>query len=69
MNRDRRLNPRRHERPLRVPRDIGPREHEVGDVAPWLIARVREFPRSLADRHVAARIGVSLQQVRRARQP
>jgi hypothetical protein len=42
-------------------------EHEPDDVAPWLIAEVRTWPRSVEDRLVATRIGVSLQQVRRAR--
>lgn len=66
MNRDRHVNGKRHEYRLRVPREHRP-AHEPDDVAPWLIAQVREWPATVEDRLVAVRIGVGLAQVKRAR--
>ena len=66
MNRDRRSHAKRREYRLRVPHEHRP-AHEPDDVAPWLIAQVREWPATVEDRLVAVRIGVGLAQVRRAR--
>ena len=66
MNRDRRAITRRRVSPPHVGREDMPMP-EPDDVAPWLIAEVREWPVTVEDRLVAVRIGVGLQQVRRAR--
>jgi hypothetical protein len=68
MNRDRRSNPKCHEYRLRATEgDARAVEDEPDDIAPWLIAEVRDYPPAVADRQVASRIGVGLHQVRRAR--
>ena len=42
-------------------------EPDPEDIAPWVIAAVRTWPRSVEDRQVAVRIGVGVPQVRVAR--
>ena len=67
MNRDRRSNPRRREVRLRM-LDTGESTiFDADQVAPWLIAEVRAWPSTVEDRQVATRVGVGVQQVRRAR--
>jgi hypothetical protein len=67
MNRDRRAITRRRVSPPHIGREDVPMR-EPDDVVPWLIAEVRAWPATVEDRLVAVRIGVGLQQVRRARQ-
>jgi hypothetical protein len=71
MNRDWRAPKRRASR-LRA-HGVGGRARaseatlDPADVAPWVIADVRRWPRSVEDRLVAAAVGVQPQHVRMAR--
>ena len=72
MNRDRRTDPRRSAYRLRVPATSGRGRGPAGsldpaDIAPWVIASARVWPRGADDGLVAARIGVQPQHVRLAR--
>jgi hypothetical protein len=55
--------------PASVPRPAAPaaRGRDPDDVAPWILAEVRAWPRSVADNVVAVRIGVWTHHVRFAR--
>jgi hypothetical protein len=71
MNRDRRLARRRVYR-LRTPKGVERTSDpddtlDLEDVAPWVIATVRQWPRSIEDRVVAVGLGVGLRQVQLAR--
>ena len=51
------------ERALTAAPALGPR-----DIAPWVIASVREWPQTVEDRLVAAGLGVQLHHVKLARE-
>jgi hypothetical protein len=72
MNRDRHLTHDRRPYRLRLPA-TGQRPGAAADrldpddIAPWVIAAVRAWPRSVEDRLVAVRTGISLHYVQRVR--
>jgi hypothetical protein len=75
MNPDPRHTPLRREYRLRVPLGLvsegaaaaTARDPEPEEVAPWVIAAVRAWPRTVEDRLVAFRMGIGVRQVRVAR--
>ena len=72
MNRDRRAISQRREYRLRVPAGPEPSRApgaalDPADIAPWVIAVAREWPRSVEDGLVAVRIGVQPRHVTLAR--
>ena len=72
MNRERRATPKRRPcrlaTPTRRPRGrASARPLDPADIAPWVLADVRGWPRSVEDRLVAIALGVQLQHVQHAR--